>query len=102
MLSEFGAIPTDERVVRDRNRVTGAGVTAGLDFGLTMVAELRDRNYAENVQLLCEYDPHPPFDAGSTHTAPREVKAMMEQMLTPFQARVRAAGRLIEGPSRAG
>jgi hypothetical protein len=56
-----------------------------------MVAELRGRNYAENVQLLCEYDPHPPFNAGSIHTAPPEVKAMMAQMLTPFQAKVRAA-----------
>ncbi len=91
MLSEFGAIPTDERVVRDRNRITGAGVTAGLDFGLTMVAELRDRNYAENVQLLCEYDPHPPFNAGSIHTAPPEVTTMMGRMLTPFQTKVRAA-----------
>lgn len=93
-LAAFGAIPTDARVVRDRNRITGAGVTAGLDFGLQMVAELRDRNYAENVQLLCEYDPHPPFDAGSTHTAPPEVRAMMGQMLAGFpgQARAIAAG----------
>jgi cyclohexyl-isocyanide hydratase len=91
ILSSFGAIPTDQRVVRDRNRITGAGVTAGLDFGLTMIAELRDRNYAENVELLCEYDPHPPFNAGSTHTAPPEVRAMMENMLKPFQTKARAA-----------
>lgn len=89
-LAEFGAIPTDARVVRDRNRITGAGVTAGLDFGLQMVAELRDRNYAENVQLLCEYDPHPPFDAGSTHTAPPEVRSMMGQMFAGFPGQVRA------------
>jgi cyclohexyl-isocyanide hydratase len=49
VLSGFGAVPTDARVVRDRNRITGAGVTAGLDFGLTMVAEPRDRTYAECV-----------------------------------------------------
>jgi putative intracellular protease/amidase len=91
-LAEFGAIPTDARVVRDRNRITGAGVTAGLDFGLTMVAELRGTIYAESVQLLCEYDPHPPFNAGSVHTAPTGVKAMMRSMLSPFQANVRAAG----------
>jgi putative intracellular protease/amidase len=90
-LAEFGAIPTDARVVRDRNRITGAGVTAGLDFGLTMVAELRGPVYAESVQLLCEYDPHPPFNAGSVHTAPAEVHAMMQGMLAPFQANVRAA-----------
>jgi putative intracellular protease/amidase len=96
-LAEFGAIPTDARVVRDRNRITGAGVTAGLDFGLTMVAELRSPEYAESVQLLCEYDPHPPFNAGSVHTAPPDVKAMMQGMLAPFQANVRAAAMAING-----
>jgi putative intracellular protease/amidase len=70
VLAGFGAIPTDARVVRDRNRITGAGVTAGLDFGLTMVAELRDRTYAECCQLMSEYDPDPPFSAGSMKTAP--------------------------------
>ena len=53
-LAGFGAIPTDSRVVRDRNRITGAGVTSGLDFVLTMVAALRDRNYAECAQLVTE------------------------------------------------
>ncbi len=83
-LAGFGAIPTDARVVRDRNRITGAGVTAGLDFGLTMVAELRDRTYAECVQLMGEYDPDPPFNAGSMKTAPAEVKAPMVQLLAEF------------------
>jgi cyclohexyl-isocyanide hydratase len=94
-LSDFGAIPTDARVVIDRNRITGAGVTAGLDFGLTMVAQLRDANYAQSLQLLCEYDPHPPFNAGSIHTAPPQVRAMMEGMLSPFRDQVRAAARRI-------
>jgi putative intracellular protease/amidase len=84
VLSRFGAIPTDARVVRDRNRVTGAGVTAGLDFGLTMVAELRNRTYAECCQLLSEYDPDPPFHAGSLKTAPPEVKKPMVDMLADF------------------
>ena len=95
-LAEFGAIPTDERVVRDRNRITGAGVTAGLDFGLTMVAELRDANYAQSVQLLCEYDPHPPFNSGSVHTAPPEVLAMMKGMLAGFPAQIHAAATAIK------
>ena len=69
-LTDCGATPVSERVVRDRNRITGAGVTAGLDFGLAMVAELRDPVYAQGVQLGCEYDPQPPFHAGSTRTAP--------------------------------
>ena len=94
-LADFGAIPTDARVVRDRNRITGAGVTAGLDFGLAMVAELRDATYAQSVQLLCEYDPHPPFDAGSIHTAPANVQAIMQDMLSPFQARLQAVAKTI-------
>jgi putative intracellular protease/amidase len=84
VLAGFGAIPTDARVVRDRNRITGAGVTAGLDFGLMMVAELRDRTYAECSQLVSEYDPKPPFNAGSMKTAPAEVKAAMVQLLADF------------------
>lgn len=83
-LAGFGAIPTDARVVRDRNRVTGAGVTAGLDFGLTMIAELRSRFYAECTQLVSEYDPHPPFNSGSLKTAPPRVKADMTQLLSGF------------------
>jgi putative intracellular protease/amidase len=84
VLAGFGAIPTDARVVQDRNRVTGAGVTAGLDFGLTMIAELRDRTYAECCQLMGEYDPHPPFNAGSIKTAPKAVRDPMVKMLVEF------------------
>jgi len=84
VLSGFGAIPTEARVVRDRNRITGAGVTAGLDFGLTMLGELRGRFYAECCQLMAEYDPEPPFHAGSMKTASAEVKAPMVEMLVDF------------------
>jgi cyclohexyl-isocyanide hydratase len=70
LLTECAAIPVDERVVRDRNRITGAGVTAGIDFGLAVVAELRDQETAEKIQLMLEYDPAPPFRAGSPRTAP--------------------------------
>lgn len=94
-LTEFGATPVDARVVKDRNRITGAGVTAGLDFGLQMLAEMRDRTYAEGVQLMCEYDPHPPFNAGSIHTAPLHVKAMIGAMVAPFAQQVRDAAREI-------
>jgi cyclohexyl-isocyanide hydratase len=94
-LTDFGAIPTDERVVIDRNRITGAGVTAGLDFGLTMAAQLRDAEYAQGLQLLCEYDPHPPYNSGSIHTAPPQVRAMMEGMLSPFRDQVHAAAKSI-------
>ena len=84
VLADFGAIPTDARVVRDRNRITGAGVTAGLDFGLAMVAEMRDRTYAECCQLMTEYDPDPPFHAGSMKTAPEAVKAPMIKLVAGF------------------
>jgi putative intracellular protease/amidase len=90
VLAGFGAIPTEARVVRDRNRITGAGVTAGLDFGLTMVAELRDRTYAECCQLMSEYDPDPPFNAGSIKTAPPEVKTPMVELLADFVKKAEA------------
>ena len=84
-LAGFGAIPTNARVVRDRNRITGAGVTSGLDFGLTMVAELRDRTYAEATQLMSEYDPQPPFNAGSLETAPEAAKQPMMELVAGFR-----------------
>jgi len=97
VLAGFGAIPTDARVVRDRNRITGAGVTAGLDFGLTMVAELRDRTYAECCQLMDEYDPDPPFHSGSMKTAPPEVKAAMVQLLADFVKKFEALAASAQG-----
>lgn len=68
-LAAFGAIPVHERVVFDRNRVTGGGVTAGIDFGLALVAAIRGERHAQMVQLSLEYDPQPPFDAGSPDRA---------------------------------
>ncbi len=76
--------------MRDRNRITGAGVTAGLDFGLTMVAEMRDRTYAECCQLMGEYDPDPPFHAGSLKTAPPEVRKPMEELIAGFKQQAQA------------
>jgi cyclohexyl-isocyanide hydratase len=69
MLSLFGAQPVAERVVVDRNRVTGGGVTAGIDFALALTALLRGEDHAKAVQLSLEYDPDPPFDAGSPERA---------------------------------
>lgn len=68
-LKQFGAIPTDERVVVDRNRFTGGGVTAGIDFGLTLAAKLASPTVAKIIQLSLEYDPAPPFDVGSPKKA---------------------------------
>ena len=61
----FGAIPTSERVVVDRNRMTGGGVTSGIDFALLLTSEIRSIDHARFIQLAIEYDPAPPFDAGA-------------------------------------
>jgi cyclohexyl-isocyanide hydratase len=75
LLPYFGATPVHERVVIDRNRVTGGGVTAGIDFGLRLAAEIAGRAVAEGIQLNLEYAPAPPFTAGSPDTAPADVVA---------------------------
>lgn len=93
LLSDVGATPVEARVVRDRNRVTGAGVSAGLDLGLALVGLLRDQPYAETLQLLAEYAPEPPFSAGSPHTAPPMAKAMLDDMFKDFVVQTRAALR---------
>ncbi len=68
-LALFGAAPVRARTVVDRNRVTGGGVTAGIDFALTLIALIRGEAHARMVQLALEYDPQPPFDAGSPERA---------------------------------
>ena len=73
VLPLLGAEPVDERVVIDRNRITGGGVTAGIDFGLSVVSELFGMEMAQLIQLGQEYNPRPPFNAGSPRTAPPEI-----------------------------
>ena len=95
-LEAFGATPVKERIVVDRNRVTGAGVTAGLDFGLALVGKLRNDAYAQAVQLMSEYDPCPPYDAGSPDKAPAAIVKMLRAMQAPFESgesRCRAIGK---------
>ncbi|MGE0225998.1 MAG: DJ-1/PfpI family protein [Acetobacteraceae bacterium] len=75
-LATLGAIPTHGRVVRDGNIFTGGGVTAGIDFALTLVAEMCGPDVAQAIQLQIEYAPEPPFDAGSPDTAPAGVLAL--------------------------
>lgn len=86
-LAPFGAIPTHTRVCVDRNRLTGGGVTAGIDFALTLVSLMVDRKTAEAIQLRLEYNPAPPFNAGSPETAPAEVLALMRERMAPTQQR---------------
>ena len=75
LLARFGAIPVPERVVVDRNRITGAGVTAGIDLALTIASELFGDRTAQEIQLAVEYDPAPRFTSGSPRTAPSDVTA---------------------------
>ena len=91
MLSDFGAIPVAERVVRDRNRISGGGVTAGIDFGLTVAAELAGDEVAKSIQLVLEYDPHPPFDSGSPEKAgPERVQRLRERLVPMLESRRKA------------
>jgi cyclohexyl-isocyanide hydratase len=100
-LPAFGATPTRTRVCVDRNRITGGGVTAGIDTALTIVSVLVDRQTAEAIQLGIEYDPAPPFNSGSPDTAPAETVARVRERIAPNQLRrgeaiMRAAARLSE------
>jgi putative intracellular protease/amidase len=78
LLSLFGAIPDPARVVRDGDIITGGGVTAGLDFALTVAAELAGAEFAQALQLNLEYAPAPPFKAGRPETAPAEILALVQ------------------------
>ncbi|WP_342753593.1 DJ-1/PfpI family protein [Pantoea sp. MBD-2R] len=86
-LALLGAQPVAERVVEDRNRITGAGVTSGIDFALSVVARLRGAEVAQNIQLQMEYDPAPPFACGSPRVAPAELTAQARQQSAAFIAK---------------
>jgi cyclohexyl-isocyanide hydratase len=86
LLVPLGAIPTKGRVVRDEKFFTGGGVTAGIDFALTMVAELAGQETAEAIQLGIEYAPAPPFNAGSPDTARPELVAAVRAGMTKMRA----------------
>jgi cyclohexyl-isocyanide hydratase len=91
LLALLGAIPLAERVVMDRSRVTGGGVTAGIDFALTLAALLRGVPESKRIQLQMEYDPEPPFYAGSPETADPELVAALRKRFEPFLAARREA-----------
>ncbi|MBV8168467.1 MAG: DJ-1/PfpI family protein [Alphaproteobacteria bacterium] len=95
MLRAFGAEPVEARVVIDGTLITGGGVTAGIDFGLTVAAEVAGTRTAEAIQLGIEYAPAPPFDAGSPATADPAVVALVRERAGPRQsereAQVKAA-----------
>ena len=84
-LRRFGADPVPDRVVVDGKFITGGGVTAGIDFALRIVAELKGQEVAEAIQLMIEYDPQPPYDGGSPDRAAPELTERVRQNGAQFQ-----------------
>lgn len=91
LLPLMGARHVDARVVVDRNRMTGGGVTAGIDFGLALAARLKDEETARRIQLILEYAPQPPFRNGTPAEAGPERVAELRKRMTWMDAQARAA-----------
>ena len=101
LLPLVGATHEKARVVRDGSVVTAGGVTSGIDFGLTIAAELAGEEVAQRIQLGIEYDPAPPFDAGHPDRAPQAVKSGLADRYEKSRAAYRGslARRAADGPS---
>jgi len=93
VLADFGAIPVDQRVVEDGNVLTGAGVTAGMDFAIALVEQLRGRAYAEALVLQGEYAPDPSIKGGTLATTSAPVSEMMSSMFTPLAGQFKALAK---------
>jgi len=91
LLADAGAIPDAARVVRDGNVISGGGVTAGIDFALTVVAELLGPEVAQAIQLSIEYDPAPPYDAGRPEKAPAPVLKLVRERIAGMYPERKAA-----------
>jgi len=95
------ATPDPGRVVRDGNVITGGGVTAGIDFALTVLAEVGGEDLAKTLQLALEYAPAPPFDSGRPETAPAAIleanKTLMAPMMPRREAEAREAAARLKG-----
>jgi transcriptional regulator GlxA family with amidase domain len=74
-LARYGAVPVSQRVTFDEKYVTAAGVSAGIDMGLTLAGRVAGDEVAQSIQLMLEYDPQPPYGAGSPETAPAAITA---------------------------
>jgi cyclohexyl-isocyanide hydratase len=100
LLSRFGAIPSDDRMTIDGNIYTSGGVTAGIDMALRVVAAVAGDEVAQQIQLQIEYDPQPPFNAGTPFVAPPEIveralKATAESRAIRVAAVEKAARQLV-------
>ena len=90
-LAALGAVPVEERVVFDRNRITGGGVTSGIDFALQVIREVWGDRPAQLAELTLEYDPSPPMGAGSPRTAPADLVEQVRSVMKPVSVRQAAA-----------
>lgn len=97
MVAAFGAEPVNARVVRDRNRISGGGITAGIDFALVLAAELAGEETARAIQLSLEYAPEPPFDSGTPERADPALVARLQEAASPVRERRKAAIAALEG-----
>lgn len=97
LLASFGAAVSTDRVAVDRNRLTGGGVTAGIDFGLTLAALMRGEEVARRIQLVIEYAPKPPFSAGEPETAGPSLVADVLKLRSPLIEAARAASQRYAG-----
>lgn len=100
ILEAFGIESVRERVVSDGNRISGGGVTAGIDFGLSVLARLRGEPVARTTQLMLEYDPAPPFDAGSPNSASPEIVGAVNSLLADDMERAKEIARAIAARRR--
>lgn len=101
LLELFGATHDPARVARDGNIITGGGVTAGIDFAFTVLAEIAGEDFARTVQLGLEYAPAPPFDSGHPATAPSEIRerfdAVRAKMMEQRTEEARKAAAMMPG-----
>jgi cyclohexyl-isocyanide hydratase len=96
LLKMFNVDAVDERVVRDRNRITGGGITAGIDFGLQVAAWIAGDDVGKTIQLMLEYSPAPPFDSGSVKTAePAIVEKAMIQTQELYDVREQVITKIV-------
>lgn len=105
MLPLFGAIHDPARVARDGNIITGGGVTAGIDFALTVLAEIVGEEMTQTIQLGLEYAPAPPFNSGRPELAPASVRAYYEvlrqKMMPSRLAEAQQAAAMMLSPTTA-
>ena len=94
-LTTLGAIPVAARIVVDRNRISGGGVTAGIDFAFRLAAELSGEDVAKRLQLLLEYDPQPPFDVTERNAPPELLAGIREAARPMLEERQRSSERAL-------